>query len=126
MEQEIIEEESPVENIFKRSLEVIQEQSMEINEEKDDHKELGKHKVIESILEVDHELPEPSSLLSSRKLFGRFDNDLMNLLHASIQEDKKSLYHDSGPIDIFSGSLVQSNYEKEIQLTNQRKESFRF
>ena len=111
MEQEIIEEESPVENIFKRSLEVIQEQSMEINEEKDDQRDLGKHKVIDSILEVDQELPQPSSNVGSRKLFGRFENDLINLLHASIQEDKKSLHHDSGPIDIFSGSLVQSNYE---------------
>ena len=111
MEQEIIEEESPVENIFKRSLEVIQEQSMEINEEKDDQRDLGKHKVIDSILEVDQELPQTSSNVGSRKFFGRFENDLMNLLHASIQEDKKSLHHDSGPIDIFSGSLVQSNYE---------------
>ena len=99
---------------------------MEINEEKDDQRDLGKHKVIDSILEVDQEPPKPSPLVSSRKPFSRFDNDLMNLLHASIQEDKKSLYHDSGPIDIFSESLVQSNYEKEIQLTQKRKESFVF
>lgn len=81
-----------MENIFKSSLEVIQEQSMEINEEKDDQRDLGKQKVIDSILEVDQELP--SSKVSSRKLLGRFENDLMNMLHASIQEEKKSLHND--------------------------------
>jgi hypothetical protein len=75
MEQEIIEE-PPVENIFKRSLEVIQEQSMEINEERDDRGDRGGQK-IDSSPEVDY--PQ-----HRRKLFSRNENDLMNLLHASI------------------------------------------
>ena len=52
MEQEITEESHANNNMFKRSLEVIEEQSMEVNEEKEEQREPTKLHVIDSILEV--------------------------------------------------------------------------
>ena len=66
IEQEIIEP-----SVFQRSLEVIEEQSMEINEEREE----PRLKKSDNILEEDQ-----------TTALGKFENHLMNLVNASIQD----------------------------------------
>lgn len=129
MEQEIIDDSVIEQNLFKKSLEVITEQSMEIHEERDEPNQ-PKMRKKDSILEEDQD----PSVSSPSKPFGsmmqehhsKYDEDLLNLIRTSIQEDKSVLISESGPSDIFSESLILSEYEQEIDQITVRKDRFKF